>query len=52
MQEVIPNLSFTTEVGEGEGGGLPTLDIMMRIEPYNILSYKYFEKPTTTNASP
>ena len=50
MQEVFPYLNFTTEVGEGEEEWLPTVDIMMRIEPNNILSYKYFEKTTTTNA--
>ena len=38
MQEVFPYLNFTTEVGEGEEEWLPTVDIMMRIEPNNILS--------------
>ena len=49
MQDVLPFLKFTTEVGEGEGLWLPTLDILIRVEENNITSYRYFEKPTTTN---
>ena len=50
MQEVLTFLRFTTEVGEGEGGWLPTLDIKIRIERgSNKISFKYFEKPSTTN---
>ena len=49
MQEIYPSLNFTTEVGEGEGGWLPTLDIMIRVEGNNTISYRYFEKPTTSN---
>ena len=50
MQEVFPFLTFITGVGEGDGQWLPTLDTMVRIESNNIVSYKYYEKPTTTNA--
>ena len=49
MQEVLPSLSFTTEVGEGEGKWLATLDTEIRVECNNIISYRQFEKPTTTN---
>ena len=49
MQEVYPFLKFTTEVGEGEGGWLPTLDVKLRVEDNNIISYQFYEKPTTTN---
>ena len=49
MQEIYPSLKFTTEVGEGEGGWLPTLDIKLRVECTNIISYIFYEKPTTTN---
>ena len=45
MQEVFPDLSFTSEVGDGGEEWLPMLDIMMRIEPNSILTYKYLEKP-------
>ena len=44
-----PFLKFTTEVGEGEGGWLPTLDTQLRVEDNNIISYRFYEKPTTTN---
>ena len=47
MQEVYPLLKFTTEVGEG--GWLPTLDTQLRVEDNNIISYRFYEKPTTTN---
>ena len=49
MQEVCPFLRFTTELGEGEGHWLPTLDTKIRVEPDNTISYIYYEKPTTTN---
>ena len=49
MQEVIPSLSFTTEVGEGEGNWLATLDTEIRVEESNLISYRQYEKPTTTN---
>ena len=49
MQEVLPFLKFTTEVGEGEEGWLPTLDTQVRVEGNNMISFKYYEKPTVTN---
>ena len=49
LQDIFTFLKFTTEVGEGEGNWLPTLDMMIRVEDSNIISYNYFEKPTTTN---
>ena len=49
MQEVFPFLRFTTEVGEGEECWLPTLDTQIRVEQTNLISYKHYEKPTTTN---
>ena len=49
MQEIYPSLKFTTEVGEGEENWLPTLDIKLRVEKTNTISFQYFEKPTTSN---
>ena len=49
LQEIHQFLRFTTEVGEGEDEWLPTLDTMMRVEENNTISFKYYEKPTTTN---
>ena len=49
MQEVLPSLSFTTEVGEGDGKWLATLDTEIRVEMNNLISYRQYEKPTTTN---
>ena len=49
MQEVMNCLTFTTEVGEGDENWLPTLDIAMRVEENNTISYIHYEKPTTTN---
>ena len=47
---VLPSMKFTTEVGEGEEEWLPTLDIKMRVEKRsNLVSFRYYEKPTTTN---
>ena len=40
IQEIYPSLKFTTEVGEGEGGWLPTLDIKLRVEITNTISYR------------
>ena len=51
MQDIYSSLKFTTEVGEGTEGWLPTLDIMVRVESSNIISYRYYEKPTTTNTT-
>ena len=42
-------LKFTTEVGEGDERWLPTLDTQIRIEEDSTISYKFYEKPTTTN---
>ena len=49
MNEVFPFLRFTTEVGEGEERWLPTLDLRIRVEEDNLVSFSYFEKPTVTN---
>ena len=49
MQEVLHFLKFTTEVGEGEEGWLPTLDTRIRVEESNLVSFSYYEKPTVTN---
>ena len=49
MQEVFHFLKFTTEVGEGEEGWLPTLDTRIRVEESNLVSFSYYEKPTVTN---
>ena len=49
LQEVHSFLRFTIEMGEGEEDWLPTLDLMVRVEDNNTISYKYFEKETTTN---
>ena len=38
MQDV-----FTAEVGEGEEGWLPTLDMMITVEPGNKISYRYYD---------
>ena len=49
MQEVFKFLRFTTEIGEGEEGWLATLDTEIRVEPTNTISYRHYEKPTTSN---
>ena len=49
MQEVMKSLNFTTEVEEGDDQWLPTLDVKIRIEESNRISYQHYEKPTTTN---
>ena len=49
MQGVMKSLKFTTELGEEEGGWLPTLDLQVRVEDNNIVSFRYYEKPTVTN---
>ena len=49
LQGVHSFLKFTIEVGEGAGEWLPTLDMMMRVEENNMVSFKYYEKPTTSN---
>ena len=50
MQEVLTFLTLTTEVGDEEGW-LPTLDLNIRMEGNNIVSWKYYEKPTTTSVT-
>ena len=42
-------MTFTTEIGEGEEEWLATLDTEIRMEPDNTISYRQYEKPTTTN---
>ena len=49
MQEILPSLRFTTEIVEGEGSWLPTLDIKIRVKENNVISFRYYEKPTMTN---
>ena len=49
MNEVFPFLRFTTEVGEGEERWLPMLDLRIRVEENNMVSFSYFEEPTVTN---
>ena len=49
MQEVLPSLTFTTEIGEGEEEWLATLDTEIRMEADNTISFRQYEKPTTTN---
>ena len=51
MQEVYGFLKFTTEVGEGEENWLPTLDIKIRVEENNIISFSYYQKPSVTNVT-
>ena len=47
---VIEYLDFTFESGaDYPDGWLPTLDTSLRVNGANIVEYKYFEKPTTTN---
>ena len=48
MQEVLRCLRFTTKVGEGEDEWLATLNMMIRVEADNSISYIHYEKPTTT----
>ena len=45
-------LEFTFESGEDyPDKWLPTLDTSLRVNPSNIVEYKYYEKPTTTNTT-
>ena len=48
MQEIYPFLRCTTEVGEGNEGWLPTLDTQLKVEDSNIVSYRFYETPSTT----
>ena len=40
IQEIYSSQKLTTKVGEGEGGWLPTLDIKLRVEITNTISYR------------
>ena len=45
-------LEFTFESGEEyPDKWLPTLNTSLRVSPSNIIEYKYYEKPTTTNTT-
>ena len=49
MQGVETYLEFTVESPEDFDGWLPTLDTNLRVEKDNQISYKFYEKPTSTN---
>ena len=53
MQGVETYLKFTAETGEDPGfeGWLPTLDTNLMVTKENLLRYKYYEKPTTTQVT-
>ena len=52
MRGVTSYLTFTYETGSEYGDGwLPTLDTNLLITPENLVYYKYYEKPTTTNTT-
>ena len=52
MKGVIEYLDFTFETGtDYQDGWLPTLDTNLIVGDGNIVTYKYFEKPTTTNTT-
>ena len=52
MVGVTNYLRFTYESGSDYADGwLPTLDTNMMVTPDNIVVYKYYEKPTTTNTT-
>ena len=45
-------LHFTVESGaDYEDGWLPTLDTSLEVSRNNVVNYRYFEKPTTTNTT-
>ena len=45
-------LEFTTETGDDYAdGGLPILDTSLRVNGRNIVEYRYYEEPTTTNTT-
>ena len=44
-------LEFTVETGDEYDGWFPTLDTNVRVNEKNIIEYKYFEKPATTNTT-
>ena len=52
VKGVADYLQFTFESGEDyEDGWLPTLDTNIRVSKDNIVQYKYYEKPTTSNTT-
>ena len=53
MRGVEPYLKFTVETGEDPGynGWLPTLDTNIMVTKDNMIRYKYYEKPTTTEVT-
>ena len=51
MRGVADFLQFTYETEADFDGWLPTLDTNLRVGEQNIISYKYYEKPTTTNTT-
>ena len=52
MRGVVDYLEFTDETGaDYHDGWLPTLDTNLMVGENNIISYKYYEKPTTTNTT-
>ena len=52
MKGIAEYLKFTFESGEEyPDKWLPTLDTSLRVSPSNIVEYKYYEKPTTTNTT-
>ena len=45
-------MNFTFETGEDyTDKWLPTLDTSLRVGEDNVVEYKYYEKPTTTNST-
>ena len=50
MMGVEDFLKFTVETDEdpGFGGWLPTLDTSLKVTAENVIQYKFYEKPTTT----
>ena len=52
VRGVADYLDFTFETGDDyQDGWLPTLDVSIRINDKNLVDYRYFEKPTTTNTT-
>ena len=52
VKGILGYLDFTFETTEDyEDKWLPTLDTSLRVGSSNIVEYKFFEKPTTTNTT-
>ena len=52
MQEVLPFLNITTEIGEDfEDGWLPTLDISLKVDEREQVLWKIYEKPTASKVT-